>query len=130
MKKVKWTSVLIIVIPIIIVMFLLWAYCFIQHTNQNQPEGTVTNNALITEKRTYGNGESCTLYVTWDEIHDAIIPVSAATKIYDVNGKRITGDQLKEGDLISVRGEGRFRFLGAGDQTKKGRIVVEIEKYL
>jgi len=49
-----------------------------------------------------------------------------------VNGRLVTsnGYPLKEGDLISVRGEGRFRFLGAGSQTKKGRIVIEIEKYL
>lgn len=49
-----------------------------------------------------------------------------------VNGRLVTsnGYQLKESDLISVRGEGRFRFLGAGEQTKKGRIVVEVEKYL
>ena len=49
-----------------------------------------------------------------------------------VNGRLVTsnGYQLKEQDLISVRGEGRFRYLGQGGSTKKGRQVVEIEKYL
>lgn len=49
-----------------------------------------------------------------------------------VNGRLVTsnGYQLKENDLISVRGAGRFRLLILGGQTKKGRCVVEIEKYL
>lgn len=49
-----------------------------------------------------------------------------------VNGRLVTsnGYQLKEGDLISVRGAGRFRLLTMGGQTKKGRSVVEIEKYV
>lgn len=48
-----------------------------------------------------------------------------------VNGRLVTsnGYQLKEQDLISVRGVGRFRYLGQSSQTKKGRCVVEIEKY-
>ena len=49
-----------------------------------------------------------------------------------VNGRLVTsnGCQLKENDLISVRGNGRFRLLTLGGQTKKGRCVIEIEKYL
>lgn len=48
-----------------------------------------------------------------------------------VNGRLVTsnGYQLKENDLISVRGSGRFRFLGSGGQTRKGRCSVEIEKW-
>ena len=49
-----------------------------------------------------------------------------------VNGRLVTsnGCQLKENDLISVRGFGRFRLLSFEGQTKKGRCVIEIEKYL
>ena len=49
-----------------------------------------------------------------------------------VNGRLVTsnGCQLKENDLISVRGFGRFRLLSFDGQTKKGRCVIEIEKYL
>lgn len=49
-----------------------------------------------------------------------------------VNGKLITsnGYQVKEGDIISVRGMGKFRFDGAGNRTKKNRISVTIQKYV
>ena len=48
-----------------------------------------------------------------------------------VNGKLITsnGYQVKEGDIISVRGMGKFRYDGAGGQTRKKRISVTIRKY-
>lgn len=37
---------------------------------------------------------------------------------------------VKEGDLISVRGLGKFRFEEAGKITKKNRISVTIQKYV
>lgn len=48
-----------------------------------------------------------------------------------VNGKLITsnGYEPKEGDIISVRGKGRFLFKGAAGQTKKGRISVRLLRY-
>ena len=49
-----------------------------------------------------------------------------------VNGKLITsnGYQVKENDLISVRGMGKFRYIGTGGKTKKNRLSVEIERYI
>ncbi|MDO4321575.1 MAG: YlmH/Sll1252 family protein [Lachnospiraceae bacterium] len=49
-----------------------------------------------------------------------------------VNGKLITTNAytLKEMDIVSVRGMGRFRYTGVLGQTKKGRCMVEIEKYI
>lgn len=49
-----------------------------------------------------------------------------------VNGRLVTsnGYTLKEGDIISARGQGKFRFDGAVGQTKKGRCMVEIQKYV
>lgn len=38
--------------------------------------------------------------------------------------------QLKEGDLVSLRGFGRFRVGEAGGRTKKDKIVLEIEQYI
>lgn len=48
-----------------------------------------------------------------------------------VNGKLITsnGYEPKEGDIISVRGKGRFIFDGALGKTKKGRISVRLLRY-
>lgn len=48
-----------------------------------------------------------------------------------VNGKLVTGNGYRpdEGDIISVRGMGKFRFGGAGEKTKKQRIGVTLYKY-
>ena len=48
-----------------------------------------------------------------------------------VNGKLITsnGYEPKEGDIISVRGKGRFIFEGVSGKTKKGRISVRLLRY-
>ena len=37
---------------------------------------------------------------------------------------------LKDGDIISVRGKGRFIFDGVSHQTKKGRCSVRILRYI
>lgn len=49
-----------------------------------------------------------------------------------VNGKLITsnGYEPKEGDIISVRGKGRFIYDGVSRHTKKGRLGVRIRKYV
>ena len=49
-----------------------------------------------------------------------------------VNGKLITsnGYQVKENDIVSVRGLGRFQFKETGSQTKKGRVYVTLHLYV
>lgn len=49
-----------------------------------------------------------------------------------VNGRMITsnGYEPKEGDIISVRGRGRFCFDGVTGHTKKGRCAVRIMRYV
>ena len=49
-----------------------------------------------------------------------------------VNGKCITsnGYHVKKNDLISARGMGRFVYEGMLSQTKKGRYLVKLEKYV
>ena len=49
-----------------------------------------------------------------------------------VNGRLVTsnGYQVQEGDIISVRGMGKFRYGGAGQRTRKNRIYVVIHKYV
>ena len=48
-----------------------------------------------------------------------------------VNGKLITSNAYnpKDGDIVSVRGHGKFKYIGCSGVSKKGRIVVNIEKY-
>lgn len=57
-------------------------------------------------------------------------PLIEGGKVF-VNGKMITsnGCTLKEGDIISVRGYGKFRFLGVISETKKGRCLVSVSRY-
>lgn len=48
-----------------------------------------------------------------------------------VNWRHIVqpGFQLKEGDIISIRGRGRLELSMAGDETRKGRIRIEVKKF-
>lgn len=49
-----------------------------------------------------------------------------------VNGKLITnnGYQLKPGDIISVRGMGRIKYEETLSETKKGRYMILVKKYI
>ncbi len=49
-----------------------------------------------------------------------------------VNGKLVTsnGYQIKEGDIISVRGLGRFQYREVISKTKKERLYVSIDLYI
>jgi Uncharacterized conserved protein, contains S4-like domain len=48
-----------------------------------------------------------------------------------VGGKLITTNayKIKESDIISVRGMGKFMYYGVLSQTKKGRLYIQIHKY-
>lgn len=73
---------------------------------------------------------------------DALLPVAFhvsrnsitgmihAEKVF-INGRLITENHtiVKENDLISVRGMGKFRFIGIEKESKKGRFLIQIEKY-
>ena len=43
---------------------------------------------------------------------------------------RSASQEVRGGDIISVRGKGKFRVLALEDQTKKGRLVLQAEKYI
>lgn len=49
-----------------------------------------------------------------------------------VNGKLITsnGYRLKENDMISVRKMGRIAYMGILSETKKGRYLISVRKYI
>lgn len=65
-----------------------------------------------------GSRSSLTGYVTGEKVF--------------VNGKMISSNSysLREGDVVSVRGMGKFRFREVKGQTKKGRISVILEKFV
>lgn len=49
-----------------------------------------------------------------------------------INGKQLSGGakELDENDVVSVRGCGRFIFRGEKRSTRKGRLVVDIDRYV
>ena len=62
---------------------------------------------------------------------------SKASQIIDservfINGKNETkaSKQVKQGDVITIRGKGRFVVKEFGGNTRSGRTVVKIEKYV
>lgn len=60
-----------------------------------------------------------------------VIDYIEGARVY-VNGRLITTNSytLKEGDIISVRHVGRFRYCETTAQSKKGRFFVSIEKFI
>lgn len=58
-------------------------------------------------------------------------PLIEGGKVF-VNGKLITsnGYHLNEGDLISVRGQGKFRYGSMMNQTEKGRKLINLFRYI
>ena len=60
-----------------------------------------------------------------------LTPLIESGRVF-VNGKLITsnGYHLKEGDMISVRKMGRISYTGILSETKKGRYMVSVRKYI
>ena len=60
-----------------------------------------------------------------------LTPLIQSGRVF-VNGKLITsnGYHLKEGDMISVRKMGRISYTGILSETKKGRYMVSVRKYI
>ncbi len=65
------------------------------------------------------------------ESRSKLIRYIEGSKIY-VNGKLITTNayKLQEGELISVRGVGKFQFVGIQNKTKKDRYFVTVRKFI
>lgn len=59
-----------------------------------------------------------------------IIPYIQGEKVF-VDGRLVSSPslQLKGGEVVSVRGIGKFQFTGTENETKKGRIFVSARKY-
>ena len=71
------------------------------------------------------------LALAWNASRSSLVKRIEEGQVF-VNGKCVTsnGCHVKENDLISARGLGRFQYKGILSQTKKGRFLVEIEKYI
>lgn len=71
------------------------------------------------------------LSVAWPLSRSKLTAYIEGGKVF-VNGKLITsnGYHLKESDRISVRGMGRLTYEGILSQTKKGRYMISVHKYI
>lgn len=71
------------------------------------------------------------LSLAFHESRSSLTDAIAAGRVF-VNGRMILSNsyQPKEGDIISVRGHGRFCFKETGNLSKKGRIGVILLKYI
>ena len=58
------------------------------------------------------------------------IPYIECGKVFS-DGRQVlsAAHQLREGEVISVRGLGKFRFCGTGKETRKGRIFISCELF-
>lgn len=71
------------------------------------------------------------LSLAFGESRSSLTGLIEGGKVF-VNGKLVTsnGYQPKEGDMISLRGMGRFRYQESGGKSKKGRSYVTLLKYI
>ena len=71
------------------------------------------------------------LALAFSSSRSKLVAYIEAGKVF-VNGKLITsnGYQMKENDIVSVRGLGRFQYIETLSQTKKGRYYVTIHLYI
>lgn len=70
------------------------------------------------------------LAAAWSQSRGKMVPYIEGEKVF-VNGCLVTSNsyQLKEGDIVSVRGFGKFIYRGVQNQTKKGRLFVVLDRY-
>ena len=61
----------------------------------------------------------------------SIVSLIAGGKVY-VNGKLIESNaySIKDGDVISVRGHGKFKYNGIKNTTRKGRLTATVLRYI
>lgn len=74
----------------------------------------------------------------FDSIIATIVKCSRSETLNLFNAKKVTLNGrvsernslvLKEGDIFSVRGYGKYRFCGVGNETRKGRVYVHLKQY-
>lgn len=74
-----------------------------------------------------------------DSIVSELIRTSRSKALEIINAERVfvnsevitkNSKMLKENDIITVRGKGRFKIIKILNSTKKGNLVLEVEKYI
>ena len=62
--------------------------------------------------------------------YQEVLHLNSAKKVF-LNGMNIENNsaQLKPGDILVIRGFGKFIFDGCGNETRKGRVYVHMRRY-
>ena len=73
----------------------------------------------------------CILALAWKASRSRMTPYIEGEKVF-VNGRLITSNSftIKEGDIVSARGLGKFVYRGVETETKKGRLFVALDRYV
>ncbi|BBF42248.1 hypothetical protein lbkm_0930 [Lachnospiraceae bacterium KM106-2] len=119
-----------------IATFLTDSLCKIKHTNVScrqvdhadfhyEPKFEQISGSISSERI------DCVIPLAFKGSRSGMSHLIAAGKVY-VNGKLMQSNsyQLKEDDVISVRGYGKFIYKGYTNQTKKGRFYATLLKYI
>ena len=115
--------------------FLMNEICRIRHTTvvpsiiENKEEFPSVKLQKVTGTVSSVRLDSVTA-LTFSTSRSSILPLIEGKKLF-VNGKNIVSNayHLKEGDIVSVRGKGKYRFDGTTNLTKKNRYHVEVSRY-
>ncbi|MDE5696224.1 MAG: hypothetical protein K2I96_02255 [Lachnospiraceae bacterium] len=105
----------------------------IRHTNvrcriaEKIPESTVTRLERRTVQVSAARADSIIAKV-YNLSRSESVEFFRAKKVF-VNGRlnENNGGQLKPGDRVTVRGFGRFQFVAAAGETRKGKLNVEVD---
>lgn len=93
------------------------------------PEGEIVK--LTRSELTVASPRLDAVAAAWAKCSRSDMQALIARGLVFINGRMTdnAGRRLEEGETVSVRGTGRFIFVGGVRQTKKGREVVEIDRY-
>ncbi|MDC7287905.1 YlmH/Sll1252 family protein [Blautia schinkii] len=116
--------------------FFLENLCRVRHTNilitKVEDPGELPSPNLTTVSGTCSSVRlDALIALAFRESRSSMVSYIEGGQVF-VNGRIVTsnGYEPKEGDIISVRGKGRFLYEGVSRQTKKGRLSVRISRYV
>ena len=108
----------------------------VRHTNLLLEKSEMKEIVIIPKfKRVGGSVASlrldCILALAWQSSRSKMTPYIEGEKVF-VNGRLVTSNSfgLKEGDIVSVRGLGKFIYRGVETETKKGRLFIALDRYV
>ena len=108
---------------------------FVRHTNltleRSQPgELSIVPNFENISGSVASLRLDCILALAWQSSRSKMTPYIEGEKVF-VNGRLITSNSfvLKDGDIVSVRGFGKFIYRGVEAETKKGRLFITLDRY-